>query len=542
MKYIERRIKEYLLPEKIVDCSPNVIGKERLIFNRFFQKVVENKEVCTVKGKGFIVLDFGREYYGGARISFNRNSYTGNTPYLRVRFGESLEECYAEIGEKNAGNDHSTRDLTVYMSSNSDMEWGNTGYRFIRIDFLLDEEYRLNNIFGTFIHGDEPIATFRSDDQRLDDIFSTAARTLFLCKQGYIWDGIKRDQLVWMGDMFPEVLGMLYLYGDCDDIRNSLDFITDSYAMPCWYNQIPSYNIWYMLTVNEYVKQTGNFVEKYAAAVKENLKLFLSCVKGEQLDILSAGLSLWADEFFDWPSFKSKDAGFAVRALLVYTVRKIISAKLFDDETLSLAEEISSRLKDIGDSCKNFKSIEALKILIGKDGSGESLKYVLSGGAEGYSTFLSYFISKALCENGYGKEAFLNNLEYYGGMLDMGATTFWESFDLKKSRGAARIDEFANGRKSVHGDFGEECYEGFRHSLCHGWSCGVIPYIVEEIIGFYHPDGDVNKVAFRPRLWGLKFAECKIPVKGGVISVRHKDVGGVIKTEVSLPDGMEYIK
>lgn len=31
-----------------------------------------------------------------------------------------------------------------------------------------------------------------------------------------------------------------------------------------------------------------------------------------------------------------------------------------------------------------------------------------------------------------------------------------------------------------HDDFGAICYDGYRHSLCHGWSSGVIKFIKEN--------------------------------------------------------------
>ena len=66
-------------------------------------------------------------------------------------------------------------------------------------------------------------------------------------------------------------------------------------------------------------------------------------------------------------------------------------------------------------------------------------------------------------------------------MLEKGATTFWEDFDMEWVENTSSIDEFPQeGKKDIHGDFGAHCYEGFRHSLCHGWSAGVIQFIKEE--------------------------------------------------------------
>ena len=35
----------------------------------------------------------------------------------------------------------------------------------------------------------------------------------------------------------------------------------------------------------------------------------------------------------------------------------------------------------------------------------------------------------------------------------------------------------------MHGDNGAHCYSGFRHSLCHGWSAGPVPFLAEAVLG-----------------------------------------------------------
>ena len=87
------------------------------------------------------------------------------------------------------------------------MEWGSTGYRFIRIDFLREGVYSLLKIYGTFLHGEPPKGSFECDDEIVNRIYETAAHTIWLNMQnGCIWDGIKRDRWVWGGDLYLSIL------------------------------------------------------------------------------------------------------------------------------------------------------------------------------------------------------------------------------------------------------------------------------------------------------------------------------------------------
>ena len=72
----------------------------------------------------------------------------------------------------------------------------------------------------------------------------------------------------------------------------------------------------------------------------------------------------------------------------------------------------------------------------------------------------------------------------------MGATTFWEDFDLEWIKKCNSIDRLPlDDEKDIHGDFGRYCYKNFRHSLCHGWSAGVVAFVIEKMIGLQVFDG-----------------------------------------------------
>lgn len=38
-------------------------------------------------------------------------------------------------------------------------------------------------------------------------------------------------------------------------------------------------------------------------------------------------------------------------------------------------------------------------------------------------------------------------------------------------------------KKNIHRDYGQYCYKGLRHSLCHGWTAGALAFLVRTILG-----------------------------------------------------------
>ena len=116
---------------------------------------------------------------------------------------------------------------------------------------------------------------------------------------------------------------------------------------------------------------------------------------------------------------------------------------------------------------------------------------------------MAYYILKADAAAG-GRNMLSIIKEYYGGMLSRGATTFWEDFDVEWLTGSGRIDEFTpKGKKDLHGDFGQFCYKGFRHSLCHGWSCGPLSFLFEDVLGVKVLDAGCETIMIKPNLGNL---------------------------------------
>jgi alpha-L-rhamnosidase len=138
----------------------------------------------------------------------------------------------------------------------------------------------------------------------------------------------------------------------------------------------------------------------------------------------------------------------------------------------------------------------------------------------------------------------LDNIrEYWGGMLKLGATTFWEDFNIAWLPGAARIDELPKpGQKDVHGGYGAYCYIGFRHSLCHGWASGPTCWLTEHVLGIKVVEPGCKVIEIKPHLGDLQFAEGTFPTPYGIIKVRHtKLANGKVQSHFFAPKEVRII-
>jgi hypothetical protein len=152
------------------------------------------------------------------------------------------------------------------------------------------------------------------------------------------------------------------------------------------------------------------------------------------------------------------------------------------------------------------------------------------------STFLSYYILKAVHHTADMKDALEMLCEYYGAMLKAGATTFWEDFDLAWYREGARIDEvLEEGAYDIHGDNGRFCYQGMRHSLCHGWSAGPAAFLAEDVLGVKILEAGCKKLEINPNLGGLKWAKGTYPTPYGIVEIDVKIEDGKQKVHVNAP-------
>lgn len=532
---LTERIKDYLLPIKIV-CAEKCENVEYLLNATDTQIFLNNAELCVVKSGGYIVLDFGKELHGGLRI-LNSRSRTD----VRLRFGESVAETFAELGENGACNDHSPRDIKAVVAGLSDNEFCQTGFRFVRIDNVGKDDLKLAAVYAYYLRlKNLPVGYFECDDEKLNEIYRTAGRTLYLCMQNRLWDGIKRDRLVWIGDMHPETKGIFCLYGAHPFIELGLKETAEHTPIERWMNGIPSYSFWWIaiLCDYEFYCDKWDFAQTQLSYAEKVIEKIGGCV--DENGNINYGEN--NNMFINWETAEEPNLECANRGLLLWALRKYVNTLNRHGKKSNVAESIINRLEKNDAFDGNSKAVAAIYAL--GYGVTERVKEILSkDGANGYSTFMSYYIAQADKASTDGETALKNLKDFYSGMLDRGATSFWESYDPSWLKGSGRIDELPKkGEKDIHCAFGKHCYGGFRLSLCHGWSCGPVQFLTENALGVKFLEAGGKRIKIEPDLMGLKRVKGAVPTPYGLIKVEHELTESGIKTNYEVPDGVTVVK
>lgn len=549
MRYIDDKRREFIFPERIVLLEGDTAGSEFLLKEKELQISVSETDLFVIKGKASVILDYGCEHCGGVRILTERAySAEGQNlhPKVRIRFGESVSETCADIGFKGATNDHAVRDMEVIIGQYSDMEFGNTGFRFVRLDFCDgDAIIRIKSIVAVSVYRDLPyIGSFKCDDELLNNIYSVARKTCHLSMQDMLWDGIKRDRLVWIGDMHPEMMTIRCVFGYDKCIEEGLLYAVRHFELPKYINEIPSYSMWFVIILYDWYMQNKNteFVRGQLDYIERLYAQFAECVNQNGELILD-------DYFFDWFTRGFEGCGFdgatesktGVQALLYISLNRAIELyNIFGKDSGKLVA-LKERLSRFKLPMAKTKQAMAFSVLSGRvKPDSEALQCLLRGNSRGLSTFMSYYVLKVLAENGYEGKALEILKEYYGAMLDKGATTFWEDFNVDWVQGSGRIDRFPEkGEKDIHGDFGNFCYKGFRHSLCHGWASGPVTFLTEFVMGVKVVEAGCRKLIIRPNLGNLNYVIGDYPTPYGVVHIEHRKINGKTQTTFTAPDEVE---
>lgn len=511
-------------------------------------------QFCSIKSTetdtSSILLDYGKELHGGLQLVMGGSSRR-EPSLVRIRFGESVGEANSQTYNSDwlmgfSTDDHAKRDIIMEIPRSGLIEIGNTGFRFVRIDLLQSNTLiNLKEARAILRYRNIPyLGSFKSSNSLLDSIWLTGAYTTHLNMQEYLWDGIKRDRHVWLGDFHPELATITKVFGYNEVVPRSLDLAREMYPLPGWMNGMTSYSFWYLIIHYDWYMQNADI-----EFLNQHRDYIVSLIDQISSNIHEDGSeTMGRFRFLDWPSSPNKEgveAGF--RALLIWALKDAQKLCEILDETEAL-ETCSSSIEKLNRKVKdhnNLKQAAALMAVAGILDPAIACKEVVAvDGAKRFSTFYGLYMLDALSMADMHNEALDIIYAYWGGMLAMGATTFWEDFNIEWMENSARLDEFTpQGMNDIHGSFGDYCYPSYRHSLCHGWSSGVTAWLTNNVLGIQVIEAGCKTLKIEPHLGNLNWVEGSFPTPMGIVKLKHTRLeNGKIETKIDAPEGIEIIQ
>jgi hypothetical protein len=308
-------------------------------------------------------------------------------------------------------------------------------------------------------------------------------------------------------------------------------------------NGISAYSLWWIIIQHDWYLHHGdlNYLKAQAGYLHDLLALLAQKTDSTGRERLAPGM-----RYIDWPSSKDSNtvhAGLQALMVMAFTKGAALSGYLGQQADQKNCLQLATAMRRQLPTANFGKQAAALLALAGMGDAQKMNAVIAADGVKRFSTFFGYYMLQAKALAGDYTHALQNIRDYWGGMLAMGATTFWEDFDLEAGRQSGRVDELIpDGQPDFHRNTGDYCYIGFRRSLCHGWASGPTAWLSEHVLGIHITSPGCRSISIEPHLGDLAWAKGSFPTPYGLVEVSHTRLAnGKIDTRVKAPKNIKII-
>jgi len=508
-----------------------------------------------------VIFDLGAETFGRLKVGL----CSGGRVTLAITTGESRAEV-----------DRYDRRVTdiVILRDGEGFSTSPTGFRYVKVVALAGEDpvSVLEPIQVQHIrYPAQSRGSFECEDDIINQVWDASEKTVWLCMQNEIWDGVKRDQLPWMGDLYVEALAVYHLYGDSTLARRTYQVLGQLGPAPdpplrdqiypglqaIWrtrsgyINDIPSYSLWWLIGLRDYVRYTGDMslISDLLGELEAITKQLVDSIRPDSTWQAQAG---W--EFIDWAPLSPGERSLYMHMLATAALRA----------AQELLARVSADFRSGGDLPNRMNEVSRRRLDDDGTGSGHHIPAlaIASGVVQGahaeemfaktlaadpplrmtyWHRYLDLEAAREVRQIAWGLRYIR---QHWGSAVSAGHATLWEAFDQAwlstPDPHAATIVGSERAR-----------YGGYETSLCHGWAAGPVPWLHRAVLGVQPVSDGFRTVSFRPCLGDLSKAEGVIPTPLGDIRVqleqRSTSTRGLRKAELTIPSGVrldipEYVR
>lgn len=403
------------------------------------------------------------------------------------------------------------------------------------------------------------MATFESDDQKLNQIFEMCLRTLRMCSAETYYDTPYYEQLSYGGDNRPIASNSVYnsiddrlfrevmrLYPQSADNQTGL---FDSAYPADWDLTMGSWSLAWIQTLNDYWKLRGDldWTQQFVSPIERVLKFYEYAID-ESLGILGPIPNLgWQEgnggvkNFLDWSisdgSIPGRENGAITHSTLLslfylhalQTTSELYVAMGEDDKAAHWQKVAAVVQKGVKEHCWDAKlglfrdypdrdqysqHTQLFAILTDTLATSEQpdlMEKVLTSDvfSEYVSSYFSFYLFKVMGKLNM-KERFLEHLDFWNEFLEKGFTTA-----------------------------GETGFASHDRSDCHAWAAHPSYYILAYTCGILPADVGFNEVKIEPHMGHLNSIKASMPHPKGRIELEYEKTETGLSARITLPEGLE---
>jgi hypothetical protein len=464
------------------------------------------------------LVDFGKETFGFVKLHGIKGK--GN---VTLYYGESKEEALSKDGavtlDKLQLQTALKKDSVIPLSK---------AFRYVNV--VMDPTVSIDSISMLYEYADvKELGSFRCSDDEINRIYDVAKYTLHLNTREFFIDGIKRDRWVWSGDAYQSYLMNYYLYFDSPTVERTMAALRGKDPVTGHINTIMDYTFYWFLGIYDYYLYTGDksFIRQYYPRMqslmdyvlgRRNSNGLLEGLPGDWIFIdWAAGLSKKGEVSFEQMLFARSLETMALCADIVNDAEgKTMYAKLSDEMKQKLFSIywnpskhalVHSRVN--GKQTQNVTRYANMFGIFFNYFTEEQKQQVkehvlLNDSIQKITTpYMRFYELEALCAMGEQDYVLKEMKNYWGGMLKLGATSFWEEYNPEK-KGAEH-----------YAMYGRE----FGKSLCHAWGASPIYLLGKYYLGIKPTGPGYSTYTIEPVLGGLQWMQGTVPTPSGNIEM-----------------------
>lgn len=489
--------------------------------------LITDQQEVKVLGTGMILLDFGVELAGWLEI---------DSPDLTGAVLLGISE-YNEPAIVNAGpRSPSKMAKPVKYGDTYRLELNSELYEGVRFGFInvteFDKTFHINGV--RLICQIKPVnyeGSFNCDIEMLNKIWYTAAYDVRVNLKKDYFSAIlidRGDRHSWTGDAYPAQAAALIAFGNYDFVLQNLQY-TALHS-----NGIESYELYWIFSLIDYFQYTGD--RKGVSDLLPQARLRLN----HAYDIYSANPPL---EFFGWderlgagfenPDMDANQVSYKFLALEAWSrfsnvLREIGQSELADTYEDYFKEKLSDLHRDANwyrsyglhtsaDAINaGVISADIMEVLYHKNFTDRVNRL-------SYAPFNQYFVLKAMGKAGQYDHGISTVLDMWGGQIEYGGTTFFETYRPGWNYEINENDPVPNNQAGYT-------------SLAHPWGAGVLPWLSEEVLGIKATSPGFGTFDIKPHL-GRQVTRVSgsTPTPQGTIEASFNTETGECK--VIIPEG-----